>query len=125
MPRGTPSWTPFFDRFLIYFCTQLRPPEPSKSLFFLKVKQCFFGCLSRSDFWWILTDFGNQNGAKLAPKSNPKSLFALKPKNQQNASPLVPNRVRRLRVGTPIQSKIKKNIESKMECLLASIFDRF
>ena len=32
MPRGTPSWTPFFDRFLIDFWSIFRPPEPQKSL---------------------------------------------------------------------------------------------
>ena len=34
MPRGTPSWTPFFDRFLIDFWSIFRPPEPQKSLKF-------------------------------------------------------------------------------------------
>ena len=41
MQRGTPSWTPFSDRFFIDFCTQLRPPEPSKSLFFLWKNKVF------------------------------------------------------------------------------------
>ena len=31
MPRCIPSWTPFFDRFLIGFCSQLGPPDPEKS----------------------------------------------------------------------------------------------
>ena len=34
MPRGTPSWASNFDRFLIDFGCQLRPPEPLKSLKF-------------------------------------------------------------------------------------------
>ena len=31
MPRCHPSWTPFFNRFLIDFYSQLRPPESQKS----------------------------------------------------------------------------------------------
>ena len=42
MPRCLPILTPFFDRFFIDFYLQLRSPEPSKPLFFLKEKQGFF-----------------------------------------------------------------------------------
>ena len=31
MPRCTPSWTPFVDRFLLDVCSQLGPPDPEKS----------------------------------------------------------------------------------------------
>ena len=67
-------------------------------------------------------DFGRENGGKLAPKSEPKSILALKRKNQLNASPLVPNWVRRVQVGCQNRSKIDQNLKSKMGCLLASFF---
>ena len=70
-------------------------------------------------------DFGKENGGKLASKSEPKSILALKRKNQLNASPLVPNWVRRVQVGSKKRSKIDQNLKSKMGCLLASIFDAF
>ena len=73
----------------------------------------------------ILMDFGKENGSKLASKSEPKSIFALKRKNQLNVSPLVPNWVRRVQVGSKKRSKIDQNLKSKMGCLLASIFDAF
>ena len=41
MPRYLPKMTSFFDRFLIDFWSQLRPPEPSKSLFFLRKNTVF------------------------------------------------------------------------------------
>ena len=44
----------------------------------------------------ILVDVGRENGGKLAPKSEPKSILALKRKNQLNVSPLVPHWVRRV-----------------------------
>ena len=34
----------------------------------------FFGCFLESIFGWILLDFGNQNGAKLVPKWDQKSI---------------------------------------------------
>ena len=70
-------------------------------------------------------DFGRENGAKLAPKSEPKSMLPLKLKNQLNASPLAPNWVRGVQVGSKNRSKIDPNIESNMEGILASIFHRF
>ena len=45
----------------------------------------FFGWV----FGSILVDSGWQNGINLVPKSDPKSMLALKRKNQLNASPLV------------------------------------
>ena len=41
MPRCLPILTPFFDRFFIDFYLQLRSPEPSKSLFFLRKNKVF------------------------------------------------------------------------------------
>ena len=70
-------------------------------------------------------DFGRENGGKLALESEPKSILALKRKNQLNASPLIPNWVRRVQVGSKKRSKIDQNLKSKMGCLLASIFDAF
>ena len=81
--------------------------------------------LWESIFEGILVDFGKENGGKLAPKSEPKSILALKRKNQLNASPLVPNWVRRVQVGSKKLSTIFQNLKSKMECLLASFFYGF
>ena len=57
-------------------------------------------CLSGPIFDAILMDFGRENGGKLAPKWHPKSILALKRKNQLNTSPLAPNWVRRVQVGS-------------------------
>ena len=70
-------------------------------------------------------DFGREHEGKLASKSEPKSILALKRKNQLNVSPLVPNWVRRVEVGSKKRSKIDQNLKSKMGCLLASILDGF
>ena len=84
--------------------------------------------LWKSIFERILVDFGKENGGKLAPKSEPKSILALKRTNQLNASPLMPNWVRRVQVGSKNQSKIdlKKDAETERlgTCILL-IFDRF
>ena len=52
-----------------------------------------FWYLLRSVFWWILVDSGSQNGAKLAPKSDPKLISLKTWKNKFGASRLVPNLV--------------------------------
>ena len=70
-------------------------------------------------------DFGRENGAKLAPKSEPKSMLPLKLKNQLNASPLAPNWVRGVQVGSKNRSKIDQKMRSTWEGILASIFHRF
>ena len=41
MPRCLPILTPFLDRFFIAFYLHLRPPEPSKSLFFRRKNKVF------------------------------------------------------------------------------------
>ena len=85
----------------------------------------FFGCLLESIFAWILVDFGCQNGATLAPKWDQTSISQKTRKNAFGASPLVPNWVQGIQVGSKNQPKIDPNMESKMECILASILKRF
>ena len=41
MPRGLPKLSPFFNGFLMDSWCQLQPPEPSKSLFFLRKNKVF------------------------------------------------------------------------------------
>ena len=42
MPRGLPKLSSFLNGFLMDSYCQLQPPEPSKSLFFLRKNNCFF-----------------------------------------------------------------------------------
>ena len=77
------------------------------------------------DFFWILVDFGEENGAKLAPKSHPTCGFLKIRKMPFGASPLAPNEVRGVQVGRQNRSKIDRNLKSKIERLLASIFHGF
>ena len=70
-------------------------------------------------------DFGEENGAKLAPKSHPTCGFLKIRKMPFGASPLAPNEVRGVQVGSPNRSKIDRNLKSKIERLLASIFHEF
>jgi len=67
----------FFDRFLIDFYSQLRLPEPSKSLFFLRKNKVFskkrFSKLA-SIFDAILVPTWLNFGAKLASKLRMKSI---------------------------------------------------
>ena len=51
--------------------------------------------------------------------------FSENTKNAFGTSPLVPNWVQGIQVGSKNQPKIDPNMESKMECILASIFDTF
>ena len=69
--------------------------------------------------------FGCQNGAKLVPKWDQKSISQKTRKNAFGASPLVPNWVQGVQVGSKNRSKIDPKMESKMEYILASIFDTF
>ena len=68
MPRCHPSWTPFFNRCLIDFCSQLRPPESQKSS-----PRCsestIFQKIAFRNWHRFLIDFG----ANLAPFCLPKS----------------------------------------------------
>ena len=61
----------------------------------------------------------------MAPTSEPKSMSPLNRKNQPNASPIAPNWVQGVQVGSKNRSNIDRKMESKMECILASIFERF
>ena len=77
------------------------------------------------DFFWILMDFGKENGAKLAPKSHPTCGFLKIREMPFGVSPLAPNEVRGVQVGSQNRSKIDRNLKSKIERLLASIFRGF
>ena len=76
-------------------------------------------------FSWILIDLGSKNGAKLAPKWDPILIFKKTRKTAFGTSPLVPNWVQGIPVGSENQPKIDPNMESKMEYILASIFSAF
>ena len=69
-------------------------------------------------------DFWKENGANLASKWNQKSILALKRKKQLNISPLVPDWVRKIQVGSKNRPKINQKMESETECILASIFEQ-
>ena len=105
-----PTWVPKWS--------QIRSKNRSKN-------QSFFGCLLESIFSWILVDFESQNEAKLEPKLNQTSSSQKTRKNAFGTSPLVPNWVQGIQVGSKTQPKIDPNMESKMQYLLASIFDTF
>ena len=64
-------------------------------------------------------DFGEENGAKLAPKTHPTCGFLKIRKMPFGASPLTPNEVRGVQVGRQNRSKIDRNLKSKIERLLA------
>ena len=65
-----------------------------------------------SIFGWISIDFGSENGAKLAPKSHPICGFLKILKKLFGASPLAPNEVRRIQVGSKnrLKNRSKKEI---------------
>ena len=70
MPRGILTWTSIFDRFLIEIGSQLRPPEPQKTMNF----HCFFPHFLQNRPFEVETDFGSDLGANLPPFSLPKSI---------------------------------------------------
>ena len=67
MPRCLPILSPFLNRFFIDFYLQLRSPEPSKSLFFLK-KNLFFSKIRFSKLASIFFRFWCQHASILPPK---------------------------------------------------------
>ena len=77
----------------------------------------------------ILVDFGRENGGKLAPKWDQKSILTSKGRFCKNTYKtnriLMIFEVREVEKSIKNRSKIDQKMESKMECLLASIFDRF
>ena len=74
-------------------------------------------------------DFGRENEGKLAPKWDQKSMLTSKGRFCKNTYKtnriLMIFEVREVEKSIKNQSKIDQKMESKMECLLASIFDRF
>ena len=72
--------------------------------------------------WWIF-------GAKMEPSWHQNGIkhqfFRKHEKNAFGASPLVPDWVQGVQVGSNNRSKIDPKMEPKMECILASIFDTF
>ena len=78
MPKCTPSWTPFFDNFLVDFCSQLRPSKSEKSS-----PRCSQSTIFEKsplevniDFWTHfganLAPFWDQKSTKIGPKIDPK-----------------------------------------------------
>ena len=70
-------------------------------------------------------DFGKENGTSWHKKSHPTCGFLKIRKMPFGASPLAPNEVRGVQVGSQNRSKIDRNLKSKIERLLASIFGGF
>ena len=77
----------------------------------------------------MLVDLGRENGAKLAPKWDQKSMLTSKGRFYKSTYKtnriLMIFEVRGVEKSIKNRSKIDQKMESKMECLLASIFDRF
>ena len=74
-------------------------------------------------------DLWRENGSKLAPKSDPKSVSTSKGRfckkcGKTNEKSLF-FKVLGVEVGSQIRLKIDQKLKSKLECLLASIFDGF
>ena len=76
-----------------------------------------------------MVDFGRENGAKLAPKWDQKSMLTSKGRFYKSTYKtnriLMIFEVREVEKSIKNLLKIDQKMESKMECLLASIFDRF
>ena len=84
MPKCIPFSIPFFDRFLVDFGTQLRPPETKKSLIFHRFSYSFWK--NRSSKLISIFDpvfaptwlhFGSQNPPKSLQKPIPKTIKIL------------------------------------------------
>ena len=86
-------------------------------------------CLSRSIFGTMLVDFLMENGRKLAPKRDQKSIFSCGRRKAKHAYKtnmfLMIFEVRGVQVGSKNQSKIDPKMRSTWEGILTSIFDRF
>ena len=74
MPRCLPMLASFFDRFLMGFCSQLRPPEPQKSSPRYSESTIFQKIAIRKlhgifiDFGANMPPFSLQKSTKIAPK---------------------------------------------------------
>ena len=83
MPRCHPSWTPFFNRCLIDFYSQLRPPESQKSSPRCSESTIFQKIAFRNwhrfliDFGANLAPFCSQKSIKILQKSIPKVIKIL------------------------------------------------
>ena len=72
MPRGNPSWASIFHRFLVGFCSQLRPQKPQKSLKFHWFYK-YFCKIGLSKLTSIFDRFWSQLASILDQKINQKS----------------------------------------------------
>ena len=81
------------------------------------------------DFLWILADFGTQNGRKLAPTSDGKSMLTSKGlfslKYCKTNIILMIFEAQGVEVQRENRSKINEKTQSKMECLWVAFFLRF
>ena len=121
--------SPLFERKSGQHGPNLGPKTEPKTIKKRYQNQSKFWCLLGSVFGAFLVDFGRQNGPKLAPKTHQKSISTsegsfYKKYNKINGILLICE-VSRVEFGSKNQSKIDAKLESKMECLLASIFERF
>ena len=80
----------------------------------------------KNDFFWILMDFGRENGAKLVPKSYQKSMLTSNGRFSRKPTKTNRNLMFFVNFGTQVGSenalKIDPKIYSKIKCVLASIF---
>ena len=83
----------------------------------------------KNDFFWILVDFGKENGAKLAPKSCQKSTLTSNGRFSRKPTKTNEQLMFFVNFGTQVGSqnalKIDSKIYSKIKCVLASIFHDF
>ena len=69
MRRCLPSWSPFFDQFLVAFWSQLRPPRSEKSS-----PRCSESTIFEKSAFQVNIDFRSHFGAKLPPFLDQKSV---------------------------------------------------
>ena len=115
--------------FLADFRANMAPtwlPKLTPDGYKIDAKIChFFWCLLNSFFFSILVDFGWLNGTKLGPRWDQKSISQKTWKNAFGASPLVPNWVHGVQVGSKKQPQIDPKTEFKKECPLDTSFYEF
>ena len=74
-------------------------------------------------FWLDFGGFWEPKWSQVGTQMESNIDFSENMKNAFGASPLVPNWVQGVQVGSKNQPKIDPKMESKMECVSASIFD--
>ena len=84
-----------------------------------------FRCILESVFERRLLFFGYQNGATLIPKWDPKLISSLDAEKQLKASRLAFSWLSGVKVGSKNRPQIDPKMESKLECILVSIFNYF